>query len=89
MIRRTWKDPNYKFRARDDAGAVYEFFCYAESPEQLERPLRDKDLQIESIQPYDFSEWKARAARRSPLRGEVPPRNRARPAFEERLQLAE
>lgn len=61
MIWGTWKDPNFKFRAIDREGIPYEFFCFAESEDELRKRLFVKGLKVESIEPYKFSEWKARA----------------------------
>jgi hypothetical protein len=61
MIWGRWVDPNFKFRARDKEGHPVEFFCYAESEEALGARLIEKGLEEIEIEPYDFSEWRARA----------------------------
>jgi hypothetical protein len=61
MIWGTWVDPNFKVRAIDDEGIVYEFFCFANSESELGRRLEGKNLKVEHVEPYDFSEWKKRA----------------------------
>jgi hypothetical protein len=63
MILRKWKDPNYKFRAKDADEAIYEYFCYAVSPETLNERLKEQNLLVEWIHPYDFGEWKDKAER--------------------------
>jgi hypothetical protein len=67
MIRGTWVDPNFKFRASDAENIVYESFCYAEGEDdqqrqrELESRLRHKGLTVEWTEPYDFGEWRSRA----------------------------
>jgi uncharacterized protein (TIGR02646 family) len=61
MIPRKWKDPNFKFCAKDGDGVVKEYFCYAESEEALKGRLKSQFDEVEWIAPYDFKEWKDRA----------------------------
>jgi 5-methylcytosine-specific restriction endonuclease McrA len=61
MIRGTWFDPNHRFRALDANGNEVKHICYAASREELERRLEEDDLTLDWIEPYDFSDWKARA----------------------------
>jgi hypothetical protein len=62
MIWGTWVDPNFRFRALDREGKVEQHFCYAESEDKLKVRLLEKNLIVQSVEPYDFSEWKERAA---------------------------
>src|SRR5258708_1947390 len=61
MIWGTWIDPNFKFRATERRGRVLEHFCYATSAEELRKRLEAKNLTVETIEPYDFNEWRERA----------------------------
>src|SRR5262249_41586802 len=61
MIWATWQEPNFKFRATDLEGVVYEYFCFANSEAELRSRLETKNLTVASIVPYDFSEWRDRA----------------------------
>ncbi|HEY3840902.1 MAG TPA: hypothetical protein VGL72_30225 [Bryobacteraceae bacterium] len=62
MISRRWEDPNYSFIAKDKKGVIYNEFCRAGSPKELEDRLKIKGLEIQEIKPYDFGEWKKKAA---------------------------
>jgi hypothetical protein len=62
MIWGTWVDPNFKFRATDNKNIVHEHFCYAPDENTLRKRLDRKGLTVVSITPYEFSEWKKRAA---------------------------
>jgi uncharacterized protein (TIGR02646 family) len=62
MIWGKWVDPNFKFRATDEEGIVYEFICFAESEDELRKQLKKKGLTtVEYIERYYFSDWKKRA----------------------------
>ena len=63
MIWGTWRDPNFKFKAADPQGEVHEHFCYAASEADLRARLERKALTVDSIVPYDFTEWRVRARR--------------------------
>jgi hypothetical protein len=62
MIWGTWVDPNFKFKASDSKNTTHEFICYAVDANSLRERLDRKGLTVISIMPYDFSEWRQRAA---------------------------
>lgn len=62
MIWGRWQDPNFKFRAVDREGVSYSCVCYSASEEALRRRLAGMGLTVERIEPYDFKDWKDRAA---------------------------
>jgi hypothetical protein len=62
MIWGKWLNPNFKFRATDDASVVWEYCCYASSEQELRGRLEKKLLTVEYIRTYDFAvEWEKRA----------------------------
>jgi hypothetical protein len=61
MIWGTWVDPNFKFQGSDKESIVYEYCCYAVNEEELQRRLEEKNLLVQWIHPYDFTEWRTRA----------------------------
>ncbi len=63
MIWGRWLDPNFKFSAREKRGRVLNFFCYAESEDALRERLVAKNLEVLTIEEYDFNEWRKRAER--------------------------
>src|SRR4051812_36409718 len=63
MIWGKWVDPNFEFAATDDEGHDYEFFCHAQSEDELKARLEQKLLTVHWIRPYDFEKWRERAKR--------------------------
>ncbi|WP_426609875.1 hypothetical protein [Bradyrhizobium sp. McL0616] len=62
MIWGAWIDPNFKFKASDAKNTTLEFICYAVDATSLRERLDRKGLTVISIMPYDFSDWRQRAA---------------------------
>ncbi len=62
MIWGTWVDPNFKFKAEDSKGIELEHICYSPDEAALRQTLSRKRLKVISITPYDFGEWKRKAA---------------------------
>jgi hypothetical protein len=61
MIWGNLEEPNFKFNATDEQGYVHEFFCRADSEDEVRRRLVRKGLIVNWVKPYSFSEWKDRA----------------------------
>jgi len=61
VIRRTWKDPNVTFIAKDSKGITQKQVCFAENKTDLHRYLTQMGYEVVAIEDYDFSEWRVSA----------------------------
>ena len=61
MIRREWRDPNFKFEVSDADGQTYTFIGYGDSEQELRARLAKRQFTVLHIAPYDFAEWRNRA----------------------------
>jgi hypothetical protein len=62
MRRLFFRAPNFKIFVRDTAGHESSRLDYADSQDALVQKFQNSAFSIERIEPYDFAEWKSRAA---------------------------
>jgi hypothetical protein len=63
VIRVAPKEPNFLCVFEERDGAQFASIVYASSEASLRAKLHSRGLRVLQIQPYDFTEWKSRAAR--------------------------
>jgi uncharacterized protein (TIGR02646 family) len=57
MIRRHWRDPNYRWTAVDGQGRARDGFTVADSEDELRERLTARAYTDIKIEKYDFAEW--------------------------------
>lgn len=63
MIRRTFREPNFRWKGTDYKGDVHGWIItHAASRAELEKRLVDRGYENIAIEDYDFQQWKDRAA---------------------------
>lgn len=62
MIRRQWREPNYRWTAVDGQGRAREGFTVADSENELHERLTARAYTDIKIEEYDFAEWLKSAA---------------------------
>lgn len=62
MIRREWRDPNYRWTAVDGQGRAREGFTVADSEDELRERLTARAYTDIKIEKYEFAEWLKTAA---------------------------
>ncbi len=65
MRRLHFLEPNFRITVRDPTGAVSQWLEHAETEEALRRKYEQFVFQLEEVQPYDFNEWKKKAAKQT------------------------
>lgn len=63
MKKLNFREPNFKCKVQDASGNRYEKLMFAASQDELISRLQLRGLTIQSVEPYDFAEWRRRAAR--------------------------